>query len=835
MRSLASLTRESAVETLRENTTVRETSPAAYTLVESVNAAEAPPVKTRGAVGQFQVFRDYIVLQPLPTQGAEADLYLVERDAARSVLKLYRNALAPKPEVLNQIQTLSEANPQHLVHILETGFDPASGRWFELMEFLPHGSLQTLQLGSVNREQLVQAVLHDLGAALHLLHQNDIVHCDLKPSNVLVRALAPFDLVLTDFGISSQMVADVSIKATSLKGTPLYWAPEAFSSLLSHTADWWALGVIALEILMGKHPFEGLSQQQITYELTVNNIEVPLSLGALSTPLRGLLTKDRTKRWGYRELFRWLQGEKDIPVYYESASLARAHAEGKAFRFNNEELFTLEQIATSFNQNETTWELAQRYLPYVRPWLEERLEFDAAIAFVNEMERFSDPNLQLFHFIHAHAALPFSYMGIELHPQNVLRLVLRDGKGYESISPAEQVILLRFEDRSIIDLFMDYTTYRGSTNVSFQSLLTFFCSVDATLRHDYASALLHPEEYVWPIDAGKDPLKALRLMGCVPLLRFDYARWDSLYALPLFLVKQLEGANSYNQALEQLRALERDCLLLKRNDALQSAPPEMPLDTIERYTYVAKRKNWGLNDDLAADIARVCVALSEEAKRAQVVSTENALISRLQEIKHKCVDDNDKRLVLTAKSELLDIKEQNDTLKNELLREQAPLCAFTFLACLFLLFPASDDTVVRVALYSSLAIAFLVCLYFDRRRFFSMQREEPYERPYPYGRGGMPPLTLILVFLLASLGNYRPLLGRYTSLARYMNPARGPLVAETIVGSFYRYLPTINLFRLSLVVLLLSWVSLRLYRLYRTRRRELFTDMLQRLLELSKS
>lgn len=818
------------MDTLRENTTIRETPPPSLTIVEGENITEEPSHHNSGAFGQLQAFRDYVVIRPLPTQGAEADLYLVQRDAAQSVLKLYRNTLAPKPEVLNKIQKLSEANREHLVHILETGFDPASDRWFEVMEFLPHGSLQTLRLGSVNREQLVQALLHDLAGALNLLHQNNIVHCDLKPSNVLVRALAPFDLVLTDFGISSQMIADVSIKATSLKGTPLYWAPEAFSSLISHTADWWALGVIALEILMGKHPFADLSQQQITYELTVNNIDVPLSLGRLSTPLRGLLTKDRTKRWGYSELLRWLRGEKEIPVYYQNTSLKRTQTEEKAFRFNDEELFSLEQIAISFNRNETTWELAQRYLPYVRPWLEERLEFDAAIAFVNEMERFSDPHLQLFHFVHAHAILPFSYMGIELNTQNVLELILRAGRGSQDISAAEQVILLRFEDRSIIDLFMDYTAYRKETDVFFQRLLTFLCSVDTAMRHEYAFALIHPEEHLWPIDAGREGLNALRKMSCVPIRHSVYAEWNNRYALPLFLVKQLESSHSYNEALNQLRALERDCLLLKKENGVLSDQTDIPLDNIERYISVARRKNWGLNDTLAADIARICVALTSEAKRAQAVSSENVLIHRLQEIKDRCVNERDTALVATTKTELLYLKEQNKTLRHEILREQTPLCLFTFLASLFLLFPASDQTVLRVALFFSLAIAFLACFCFDIWRWSHTPREGA------FGRGAIPSVTLILVFIVASFGNSSRWFAPFTPITHYyMESAPPSPTDQTFWDYLYRYLPTINLFRLSLVALLLLWVSLRIYRLYRTRRKELFTNMLRRLLEFSEA
>ena len=270
-------------------------------------------------------FRGYRILKQFPASGAEADTFLIERDDKQFFLKLYRQGMEPKIEVLQKVKSISQKLCEHVVVVYEVGFDEETERYFEIMEYVQFGSLRDLipylheQPDNLLKEMTERIVL-ELSEAINALHSEGIVHRDLKPSNVLVRSLEPLNLILTDFGISLQMNTDVSkIYASSFKGTPAYIAPEEISNYFGKEIDWWHLGIIVYELLLGKNPFAGTSEQVIVHRLVTRGVEIPQEIDErYETLLKGLLTRDRKKRWGYEQVRLWLMGKKDIPVYYSS-------------------------------------------------------------------------------------------------------------------------------------------------------------------------------------------------------------------------------------------------------------------------------------------------------------------------------------------------------------------------------------------------------------------------------------------------------------------------------------------------------------------------------------
>ena len=200
------------------------------------------------------------------------------------------------------------------------GKDTSSGRWFELQEYAKGGSLKDWLPGHSSPEQAL-LFLKEIVPALQLLHSNQVLHLDLKPSNILLRSADPLDLILADFGISSLLNNEVSRKMTQVKGTPLYWAPESFTGVVGKEADWWSIGIILLEQLMGKHPFQDLDTRVIMFSLTTRPVPIPEDLpGGFTLLIQGLLTRDPMKRWGFDQVSRWLSGEKGIPVFYNAVT-----------------------------------------------------------------------------------------------------------------------------------------------------------------------------------------------------------------------------------------------------------------------------------------------------------------------------------------------------------------------------------------------------------------------------------------------------------------------------------------------------------------------------------
>lgn len=114
-------------------------------------------------------------------------------------------------------------------------------------------------------ESLLRSALGQLVDGVAALHSMGLLHCDLKPTNVLVTKTGR--VVILDFGLvtahaRSQASSDVS-------GTPAYMAPEqAVGEALGPAADWYAVGAMLYQALAGRVPFEGPVRAIIAAKLT---------------------------------------------------------------------------------------------------------------------------------------------------------------------------------------------------------------------------------------------------------------------------------------------------------------------------------------------------------------------------------------------------------------------------------------------------------------------------------------------------------------------------------------------------------------------------------------
>lgn len=101
--------------------------------------------------------------------------------------------------------------------------------------------------------------------ALDYLHSNGVIHCDIKPSNIIVENGK--NVRLMDLGISIQHTANqgcANLSASGTMGTPLYAAPEQFVNVtkVDTTTDIYEVGVTLYELLAGYNPFKGSSLKE---------------------------------------------------------------------------------------------------------------------------------------------------------------------------------------------------------------------------------------------------------------------------------------------------------------------------------------------------------------------------------------------------------------------------------------------------------------------------------------------------------------------------------------------------------------------------------------------
>jgi hypothetical protein len=105
-------------------------------------------------------------------------------------------------------------------------------------------------------------ILRDVARALDYVHAHGLVHRDVKPSNVMLRAAIGTEqqrAILMDFGIAKSFGDESSLTQTGLVGTVDYAAPEQIMSARDVTtqADIYSLGVMAYQMLTGELPFKG--------------------------------------------------------------------------------------------------------------------------------------------------------------------------------------------------------------------------------------------------------------------------------------------------------------------------------------------------------------------------------------------------------------------------------------------------------------------------------------------------------------------------------------------------------------------------------------------------
>ncbi|CEP19177.1 hypothetical protein [Parasitella parasitica] len=127
-----------------------------------------------------------------------------------------------------------------------------------VLEYVENGSLlHTLKhFGNALPEHLVASYCHDILQGLAYLHQQDVVHCDLKAANILTTKAG--DVKLSDFGVSLNLKLK-NHEENLVSGTPFWMSPEVIELKgASVQSDIWSLGCTVIELCTGKPPYADL-------------------------------------------------------------------------------------------------------------------------------------------------------------------------------------------------------------------------------------------------------------------------------------------------------------------------------------------------------------------------------------------------------------------------------------------------------------------------------------------------------------------------------------------------------------------------------------------------
>ena len=625
---------------LTKNSTVRETS------------YQSP---SRGK--SFFSFRGYRIIKQMPSASTEADIFIIEKDGVKYVLKLYRYGIEPKRDILQAVKMLSNNHHDEFIYVYDADFDTESKRWFEIQEYVKFGSLQHLinqsdKFTPEQRSMLFTRTAYEVGKALNILHQENILHLDMKPSNILMRSMKPFNLVLIDFGIASTLSSDLSKKFTQTRGTPMYQSPESWVASMGRASDWWGLGMILLEIAAGKHPFHGLNANVIASIIATRPVEIPSTLDEGQRELiRGLLTRDPDNRWRWEQVMRWLRGERGICDKFEEVMPQSEETDIRAcikpLKFMGKECFSLEEFSRYVVQSEEEWDKGKVFLMrgYLRKWLEDNGEFDMSIEFDNMLSEIKDADEKLFSMIQKFGKdIPFVFCGHVITFRNLLILAVK-GLKREEMTTMGKKINESLDNGTLERLLANFS---GCMSPELEAMSAVF----AKLRGNswaYKSGFLEfyssPQDFYCPfIDDLSDIKNVIQKSACVIEVPLSLAEWQKIersYFVPDCIIQGVNDASHYTSAVNMLINLrDTGCLLLKapftekESDTIQKKL--LPLLKHEHHTVEFVNFYTHL-EEYYCPFMREKKSIEEAIKEAEKLSYPPIFLSEWQELESKYI------------------------------------------------------------------------------------------------------------------------------------------------------------------------------------------------------
>jgi serine/threonine protein kinase len=208
----------------------------------------------------------YRLERPLATGGmGQVHVALDERLDRRVAVKVLREE-SPEFAARLRAEALILARLDHPALIRVFDADEHEGEPFIVMELVEGDTLsRRLADGPLTPDEAA-AMARDLGAGLAHAHQLEIIHRDVKPSNVILPEEGPPRLV--DFGIA-RLIDSTRLTQTGLTiGTAVYLAPEQLrGDDAGPPADVYSLGLVLIEGLTGERPFTGTQAEMLAARL----------------------------------------------------------------------------------------------------------------------------------------------------------------------------------------------------------------------------------------------------------------------------------------------------------------------------------------------------------------------------------------------------------------------------------------------------------------------------------------------------------------------------------------------------------------------------------------
>ena len=206
----------------------------------------------------------------------EAKNILFNNIVAMKIIK--KNEYMNNKLIINEIDILKKLSHPNIVRIYE--FYESNNNFYLINEYCDGGELFNYINNSKLNEQQLSILFYQVFSGLCYLHENNILHRDMKPENILISKIEKdllsdeeyFWIQIIDFGTAKIFENDK--KEKSIVGSAYYIAPEVLDKDYNEKCDTWSVGVILYMFLTGRAPFDGKNKEEIINSIRIKNLDL---------------------------------------------------------------------------------------------------------------------------------------------------------------------------------------------------------------------------------------------------------------------------------------------------------------------------------------------------------------------------------------------------------------------------------------------------------------------------------------------------------------------------------------------------------------------------------
>ncbi|KAJ6542575.1 kinase-like domain-containing protein [Mycena capillaripes] len=222
-------------------------------------------------------------------QGASGHVYVAKTLATGKKVAIKEMDLSHQPRkelIVNEILVMKESQHPNIVNFLESYLVKSNELWV-VMEYMEGGALTDIIENNTMEEDQISSICFETCKGLGHLHEQSIIHRDIKSDNVLLDALGR--VKITDFGFCAKLTDQKSKRATMV-GTPYWMAPEVVKQKeYGAKVDIWSLGIMAIEMIENEPPYLDEEPLKALYLIATNGTPTLKKPEALSRELKGFL------------------------------------------------------------------------------------------------------------------------------------------------------------------------------------------------------------------------------------------------------------------------------------------------------------------------------------------------------------------------------------------------------------------------------------------------------------------------------------------------------------------------------------------------------------------